>query len=357
MLVVTGAAFPGESGSLALSMRGTAIGVLHRREDPDVNKILFTLMSTGHLLFAKLGASEELQTFLDGLESGVLNRSSKFKLKTLGFSNLELLKMFEMIKSAPKSYVKGLAEFRKAIWDHFVCNGLRDYAWKFAEIAFAALREAGIPLGTEKIPSSAVLVPAEAAYDTFRSLALVNAPTNVQAERLGGALRLMKLYEAQGDLRNARISPAFRASVFLQYAQMLFDFARLGVGGRDVRSKFVTALDASITLNPDDWRPYALAAQHFEAEGKHELAARAAATASHKAREFYSARVPNQEHLERIWFRNFVKAAADTPYWDDVQLRRFGMVLDTGIKGADVFIPAGGVIHEVAKGIQDLPGG
>jgi hypothetical protein len=305
-LIVLGTAFSGESGSLAIGLTGSGVGILHGWDEPEKTKIVFTLPAAGEDLFETIDQSQRVKKFLAGLEAAKLDAASAVILEAFAFSNLELLKIFRTVVAAPSRFKKGLGVYAKMLYDAFSCNGLRDHAWRFA-----------IAVGPS-LSAQTLLDASRAAVSAYASLGEAGAADVEKSQRLSGALALFRSYEAKGDLRNARISSAFRSDVSAEYAAVLLEANGLGikVGEKDVRVEFWKQAATSAKLNPKNWTPYSLAAQMLRVDGKSEDAAKAAAAAYYIASTEYSSKAADLRSLEGMWRASVGDAIAKLPAQD-----------------------------------------
>lgn len=317
MLVVTGGAFHGQSGSLALNSRGEALGILQRRDSQEVVKIFFTLASANELLFLQLDPSSRVVRLLEQMESGNIDQKTRLLLESRGLSNLELIRLVNTLLEQPSRYAAGLKIVRVKIFNHLICNELTEHAYTFST-------------GTARTSERASFETLDAARAAWRSYINMKAARIESAKLvhlLSGALKLFEETEAKAKLNWSDESPwrtRYASNFYIDYANALREANQFQAIARP-KEEFLEKVNLAIKADPENWTPYTFAFQAFNEAGHHEIAARAAASA-------YKVAPSHKEVLKKDWRDSLLKereAAVDA-----VNRGRINRYLSDGIDSA-----------------------
>lgn len=235
MFILTGTAYPAESGSPAINLKGKAVGVLvhvfRPPEAPERTKTFFTLAWEGKPLFLTLGPTDDSSQFLSALEHGSLSKAQEVKLKSAGLTNIEWAYIVEQLETDRHKYVKGLGHYSMEILEWLRCNGLIEHAVRFAANHGPKIKWTG-PM---------ILRYAHATFDLMRS----RAKASRSDLNLAATYALDFFKESEQRLTGPKhlyISRRVRSDFYVEYARLLVE-ARDLLEARDLPTRSVPSAE------------------------------------------------------------------------------------------------------------------
>ena len=261
-LLVTGGAFNGQSGSLAIDKKGRGVGILHARDEQASNKILFTAMNATRSVLQKIKTPIKVSNLLDLLKQVALVPAVLSLLKSYDLSHYEAFHLRVALENNWDQFETGLTKHKSDLYYIFLCNGLNEDAFWFME-----------QLTKRNVKNIPTHVMVDAARNAWRIYALVKAgDTLIDPKTKQNTLLSANLFYriAESNVPGITKNKTYLANFYYDYAVAAAELN--GMKTRQGRAVVSKLLSQALKYNRNNWKTYTLAQQLFKKAGENELA-------------------------------------------------------------------------------------
>jgi len=308
-------AFPGESGSIAVTQNIKAIGVLKKRDDIDESTFEFTPTHEFNADILKIPQSVRVRNLLSAFETGESIDYRGAVLKTARLSNIETMHLTMAINASPQkykyaeNYIDDIA--RMCFCNHQDSNGL-GFLRKHPFVSQASFK----------------LDAGRTAWQKYSALRKIGTPADERKPYLVQAQNYFSDYEKdRTGLKAIKKANTFKSFFYIDYANILLEakkeYPEIQVKDDQVAEK----IQSAITTDKNNPVPYYLAKDVFWQNGYKEEAAWAAASAFSLASEKKSGVLDNE-------WKMFLSMAVNDEKTDDSRKTKLKKTLNKGISNS-----------------------